>query len=138
MVLLPKAFAEYMLPIAADQVVKRRRTSVSEGSASSFAFAGTAAAIDSNSAADFLQSFAVVEVSSKESEQRLAGNLVVVPNAVAEHSSSMRLRSSSELLEILVLAMDRLVLLLTQLLPTQLSVPRLRRSPIRFPILLRE
>ena len=94
MVPLPLAFAECRLPVAADQVVKRRRTSVFEGSASLLAFAGTAAAIDSNSAVDFLQSFAVVEVLSKESEQRLAGNLVVVPNAVAEHSSSMRLRSS--------------------------------------------
>ena len=70
MVLLPKAFAKYMLPIAADQVVKHRRTSVSEGSASLLAFVEIAVATDSNSAADFLQSFAVVvEVPSKESEQ---------------------------------------------------------------------
>ena len=70
MVLLPKALAKYMLPIAADQVVKHRRTSVSEGFASSFAFAGIAVAIDSGSAADLVQGFAVVEVSSKESETR--------------------------------------------------------------------
>ena len=70
MVLLPKALAKYMLPVAADQVVKHRRTSVSEGSASLLAFVETVVATDSNSAADFLQSFAVVvEVSSKESEQ---------------------------------------------------------------------
>ena len=90
MVLLPKALAKYMLPIAADQVVKHRRTSVSEGFASSFAFAGIAVAIDSSSAADFVPSFAVVEVSSKESVQHWVEGLTVF----AVHSSSTLLRSS--------------------------------------------
>ena len=71
--------------------MKHRRTSVSEGSASLLAFVETVVATDSNSAADFLQSFAVVvEVSSKESVQHWVEGLT----AFAVHSSSTLLRSS--------------------------------------------
>ena len=60
-----------------------------EDFASSFAFAETAVAFDSSSAADFVQRFAVVEVSSKtESERMCVKNLTADPNAIALYSSS--------------------------------------------------
>ena len=61
----PTAPAKRKSLAVAVQVVKRRQTSLSEGSASSFAFAETVAASDSSSVADSVQRFVVVEVLSK-------------------------------------------------------------------------
>ena len=98
------------------------------------AFAGTAAAIDSSSTADSVPHSAVVEVSSRAEWVRLPVRILTAIDAY-NFSKVPHLFSAPAvgLLEILVRAMDRLLLL-----PTQLSVRGLERRPIRFPILLRE
>ena len=99
-----------------------------------FAAAGIAVASDSSSAADFVQRFAVVEVSSKtESVQLCVRNVMATVVRSFSKPPHLSFALAVGLLEILVRAMDRLLLL-----PTQLSVRGLERRPIRFPILLRE
>ena len=86
--LVPRAPAKHRSLAVAVQVVKRRGTSLLEGSASSFAFAGTVVASDSSSAAGFVQRFAVVEVLSKtDSEQMTAMSLLAQLVAFSESFS---------------------------------------------------
>ena len=112
-----------MLLRVAVQAETGLRTSKLEDFASSLAFAETAVAVDSSLAADF----AVVEVlSTTESEQLLVKNLTAQLTAVFEQNFSkdpLLYLLASELSEVLVRAMDRLV----RVLQTQLSIQRLER-----------
>ena len=98
------------------------------------AIAETVLASDSNPTVDSAPHSAVVVVLSRdESVQLLVMIVVATVGCSFSKPPHLFFAPAVGLLEILVRAMDRLLLL-----PTQLSVRGLERRPIRFPILLRE